>query len=382
MPTSGCVAGVRAAEHRGQLADVAGADVPGPGLQRHDERQLLGRHPLGQQAHLRVPEHHRRHHPEGHHVAAAATVAGTGAAAASPGPPRRRTAARAHLLRPDPEQAAGARRRPPPRPARRGSSRPAAHPTGAASAPLAAIRDHNAGISPGAAAPGPPPRTPPARPPRRPRSHRRPHTPMPAKAAPATPPMTPAARTQPFRSASVPGSAAAIPKTYRLASPPGAPACAGDKCCWRMQAMQAMQKPVNRKAPLVPVRCKSAGALLHSDGQREVCDRCTQRFAQRRCGTRAQPAIRPLPTSARRWCRWPAATLRSACSAPSSTNSRPSPYPDPEFSNPTPAKPRHVTPDSPVRFIAFRGRPFGTPDLAACIGRIQSVVATPRSGGG
>ena len=31
--------------------------------------------------------------------------------------------------------------------------------------------------------------------------------------------------------------------------------------------MQAMQKPVNRKAPLVPVRCKSAGALLHSDGQ-------------------------------------------------------------------------------------------------------------------
>jgi len=47
-----------------------------------------------------------------------------------------------------------------------------------------------------------------------------------------------------------------------------------------------MQKPVNRKAPLVPVRWKSAGALLHSDGQREVGDRCAQRFAQRRRGTR------------------------------------------------------------------------------------------------
>jgi len=72
--------------------------------------------------------------------------------------------------------------------------------------------------------------------------------------------------------------------------------------------MQARQKPVNRTAPLVPVRWKSAGALLHSDGQREVCDRCAQRFAQRRRGTRAQPAIRPLSTSARRWCRWPGAT--------------------------------------------------------------------------
>src|SRR5262249_16598866 len=41
---------VAAAEHPGQLADVPGADIPGPGFPRHDERQILRLDPFGKQA--------------------------------------------------------------------------------------------------------------------------------------------------------------------------------------------------------------------------------------------------------------------------------------------------------------------------------------------
>jgi hypothetical protein len=66
----GRVGEVGAAEHLGQLADVAGPDVPGPGCQRHDEGEVCCWDPLGQQADLRVPEQQRRQHPVGEHRAA------------------------------------------------------------------------------------------------------------------------------------------------------------------------------------------------------------------------------------------------------------------------------------------------------------------------
>ena len=56
-----------AAEYLGQGLHVAGADVARTGLQRHDEGQVLGWHPLGQQAHLRVAEQHGRRRPVAHH---------------------------------------------------------------------------------------------------------------------------------------------------------------------------------------------------------------------------------------------------------------------------------------------------------------------------
>src|SRR5215472_9961777 len=95
-------------------------------------------------------------------------------------------------------------------------SRSAAHPSGATSAALVAIRAHSGGISPGrcraratasqaasAAAPATAP-TPAARGPR-----------CPVSAAPATPPMTPATTTPCFRSPCTPRSSAATLETYR-----------------------------------------------------------------------------------------------------------------------------------------------------------------------
>ncbi|HEX3192799.1 MAG TPA: hypothetical protein VHS30_23765 [Streptosporangiaceae bacterium] len=55
---------VRAAQHLCQRPDVVGADVPGLAGQRHHEREVLGLHPLGEQAQLRVAEQHGRAHPE------------------------------------------------------------------------------------------------------------------------------------------------------------------------------------------------------------------------------------------------------------------------------------------------------------------------------
>src|SRR5262245_47296674 len=95
-------------------------------------------------------------------------------------------------------------------------TRPAAHPNGATSAALVAIRAHSGGISPGrcrarataspaasAAAPATAP-TPPA-----------PGPLCPGISAPATPPMTPATRAGCFLAAGVRRLSAATPQTYR-----------------------------------------------------------------------------------------------------------------------------------------------------------------------
>ena len=63
----GRVSVVGAAEHLGQRPHVVRADVAGTGLQRHDEGQVLGSYPLGQQAHLGVAEQPRRQQPVRQH---------------------------------------------------------------------------------------------------------------------------------------------------------------------------------------------------------------------------------------------------------------------------------------------------------------------------
>ena len=60
MPTSAASAVYVAADRLGELADVAGADVAGARRQRHDERQVSGLNPFGEQADLGVSEQQRR----------------------------------------------------------------------------------------------------------------------------------------------------------------------------------------------------------------------------------------------------------------------------------------------------------------------------------
>ena len=151
MPTSARVGDVGAAEHLGQLADVAGADVPGPGLQRHDERQVLGPHPLGQQAHLRVAEQQRGQHAVGRARSPRRPRAGA-AGVRRPGDAgrrRRRPAGPSTTFcgRTPSAPASGAGDRSPTATGPAPVSRPRAQPSGAASAALAAMRDHSAGIS-------------------------------------------------------------------------------------------------------------------------------------------------------------------------------------------------------------------------------------------
>jgi hypothetical protein len=50
---------VLAAEGRGQVLDVPGADVPGPAHSRHHERDVVLRDLRGEQADLRVAEQQR-----------------------------------------------------------------------------------------------------------------------------------------------------------------------------------------------------------------------------------------------------------------------------------------------------------------------------------
>ena len=141
----------RAAERPGQFADVAGADIPGPGFARHNERQILRPDLFGEQAHLRIPGNQRRRHPVGRHRGAAVTEAGTGRPrAASPRPtaapnsgPSSTFCGRIPSRPPRVPVAAPTATGPAP------VTRPAAHPSGATSAALVPIRAHNGGISPG-----------------------------------------------------------------------------------------------------------------------------------------------------------------------------------------------------------------------------------------
>lgn len=59
----GGVGAIATAERLGEFPHIAGPDVRRAGLVRHHERQVLGRHPFGQQTHLRVTKHPRRHRP-------------------------------------------------------------------------------------------------------------------------------------------------------------------------------------------------------------------------------------------------------------------------------------------------------------------------------
>ena len=65
MPMSAASGDVGAAGRLGQRPDVVDADVAGPGLQRHDEGQLLGPDLLGEQADLGITEHRGRQQPVG-----------------------------------------------------------------------------------------------------------------------------------------------------------------------------------------------------------------------------------------------------------------------------------------------------------------------------
>jgi hypothetical protein len=58
---------VLAAEGRGQVLDVPGADVPGPARSRHHERDVFLRDLRGEQADLGVAEQQRRRRAEGGH---------------------------------------------------------------------------------------------------------------------------------------------------------------------------------------------------------------------------------------------------------------------------------------------------------------------------
>ena len=178
---------VRAAEHLREGPDVTGADVGGLAGQRHHERDILGLHPLGEQAHLRVAEQQGRRRPvaddgrgRGHRTRQLRPQPGQ--AQPDRGP---RGGPEQDLLRPQPERpGARARRRghrdrarpgqPVRRPAERGRQR-AAHQD---------PRSTGRGSRPGAAWPAPPPPPRPARP--RPPARRWPSPPCPG--APSAPP--------------------------------------------------------------------------------------------------------------------------------------------------------------------------------------------------
>ena len=101
------VGGITSAEFPGQFADVAGADVPGPGFAGHDERHVLRRDPLREQADLRVPEHRRGRDPVGRHRGGGHHGRGHRPPPRSQCPAHRGAEQRPeqHLLRADPQQA-------------------------------------------------------------------------------------------------------------------------------------------------------------------------------------------------------------------------------------------------------------------------------------
>jgi len=178
---------VRAAQDLRQGPDVVRADVPGLAGQRHHERDVLGLHPLGEQAQLRVAEQHGR----GRAVADDRRRGGH-RTRLLPAPSQPQPDQRAHgrpeqdLLRPpwppepDPPRSAGPRHSRAAPPARRwpGSATTAR------------------GSRPAAAWPAPPP--PPRRDRPRPPARRRPRPPAPgARSATPRPPRRSARRTRP-----------------------------------------------------------------------------------------------------------------------------------------------------------------------------------------
>ena len=147
MPVSDASAGT-CRPAAGEVAHVARADIAGPRRERHDERQFLGGHAVGEQADLGVPEEGRRtpcgrrpssrrrparpRRPPGDQQGATARpTAGPSAILCGRTP---RAPASEPVVSPTASW---------PRPA----SRSSAQPSGEASAALAAMRLHSAGIS-------------------------------------------------------------------------------------------------------------------------------------------------------------------------------------------------------------------------------------------
>ena len=209
-----------AAEFCGQLTQVSGPHVPGPGGPRHHERQVFGPHPLRQQGHRGVPEDQRRRHPVGQHRAcwprprrgpyAAARSSSPPTAAPNTGPASTfcgRTRA-GHPARRSP---------PPPSPARPGRSGPRPSRAGLPGPRWSRSAATAGGSHQGAAGPGPPPPTPPATPRRPPRPRWRPAGPGDRPAPPRPRRRWPRPRvTCRRRSPACPGWPDSTITTYRL----------------------------------------------------------------------------------------------------------------------------------------------------------------------
>ena len=166
-----CIRNVTAADFCGQLTQVSGPHVPGPGGPRHHERQVFGPDPLRQQGHRSVPEDQRRRYPVGHHRRGGHDRGGDRGMprAEQRGRPRPRTPARPGPSAGGSRAGQPARRSPPPPPpARPGRSGPRPSRAGRPGPRWSRSAARAGGSHPGAAGPGPPPPTPPAIPRRRP----------------------------------------------------------------------------------------------------------------------------------------------------------------------------------------------------------------------